>query len=123
MIVMEMIMCLSLHIKRKAALLLSVWDANRKMFYGLRHTEESQGNVMAGYTTASPWSRHLAHSVCIHSSCFVSDALLGWIFMEPNANLNTDNIHTKEEKSKFLTCIFKFLVFHGVNLGFCYCDS
>lgn len=63
MIVMEMIMCLSLHIKREAAPQLSVWDANREMFYGLRHTDESKGGVMAEYTTPSLWSRHLAHSL------------------------------------------------------------
>lgn len=63
MIVMEMIMRLSLHIKREAAPQLSVWDANRDMFYGLRHTEESEGGVMAEYTTASPWSRHLVHAM------------------------------------------------------------
>lgn len=62
MIVMEMIMCLSLHIKREAAPQLSVWDANREMFYGLRHTEERKEGVMAEYTTPSLWSRHLAHS-------------------------------------------------------------
>lgn len=60
---MEMIMCLSLHIKREAAPQLSVWDANREMFYGLRHPEESEGGVMAEYTTPSLWSRHLAHSL------------------------------------------------------------
>ena len=60
---MEMIMCLSLHIKREAAPQQSVWDANREMFYGLRHTEESEGGVMAEYTTPSLWSRHLAHSL------------------------------------------------------------
>lgn len=53
MIVMEMIMCLSLHIKRGAAPQLSVWDANREMFYGLRHTEESREGVMTKYTTPS----------------------------------------------------------------------
>ncbi len=63
MIVMEMIMRLSLHIKREAAPQLSVWDANRAMFYGLRHTEESKEGVMAKYTTPSLWSRHLAHSL------------------------------------------------------------
>lgn len=57
-IVMEMIMCLSLHIKREAVSQLSVWDANREMFYGQRHTEESKGGVMGEYTTPSVQQTH-----------------------------------------------------------------
>lgn len=51
MIVMEMIICLSLHIKKEAVPQLSVWDANREMLYGLRHTEQRKGSVMAAYYT------------------------------------------------------------------------
>lgn len=63
MIVMEMIICLSLHIKKEAVPQLSVSDANREMFYGLRHAEESKRGVMAAYMTPSMWDRHLAHSL------------------------------------------------------------
>lgn len=50
MIVMEMIMCLSMHIMREASPKLSVWDANTEMFYGLRHKVESKRAVQAEYT-------------------------------------------------------------------------
>lgn len=61
MIVMEMIICLSLHIKRReASPQLSVWDANGEMLYGPRHIE---GDVMAGYTISPQWSKLTAHSL------------------------------------------------------------
>lgn len=123
MIVMEMIMCLSLHIKREAAPQLSVWDANREMFYGLRHTEESKGGVMAGYTTPSRWSRHLAHSLHLFLLfCDSSLAEMG-IYGTLHQMLNWAPTFQEEKYPGFhphvLQMLTEFAENTQVNLGSC----
>lgn len=71
-IVMEMIVWMILHTEGEASPQLSVWDANREMFYDLKHTlthtdththaRQSKWGVMAA-CTPSLRSRHLAHSL------------------------------------------------------------
>lgn len=106
MIVMEMIMRLSLHIKRNAAAQLNVLDANRMMFYGLRHTGKKVWcNGRIYYTVSVEQTPGSLHLFLLLAKVDIYDNSLLWeCCAKSQCSMNTNiltNNNTNKVKSRF----------------------